>query len=621
MLNIPAQVERSFRMDHCYKNIRIHFPKGEREDICNNLIVKDSVSFKESLCSQDSLKFGLCEASVFECETVGVGNIKDAEIEVYCEIECSPDVSGVVWRPDIQKYVYPLPYGTFIISESKRQADLNHRKIVAYSGITVQNTSFAPSCKYMGTYTPFEINDVYAFDTETAKNYVLTEAGGVFQYDTFKRMCARLNAPVVDDITLERDYGDISYRGLSYGTIWFSHQTYAYVVFGGDGFAQNNNNLYYAEFSDLDVTNDEIVDWLVDGFEEAYQAGYLTEDEYLSIRPKALAWLENYRSPDSLFPISLEPCVIWDGKSFTQEGVTLTTAYYTSMRNGFWIYPKNSCGNNTYDSNRYAKLLRPYRMQIVYGEVEDRTTLTLDLRNQNDYLIKKATSNYFGMLSLTQDRMAATNSDDRTGYALKPFEEDYYNEVLNGSFEFQGIFGKVGRNNKVEYINLKRQFGLNPDTDLYPSMDLHPQGVTGGILLPEGYQSCWYDDEFTKPYGAVKCDYKNSNNEDCSYTYYISGYDQGTPTDTYLTYDLSTNYLIRNGVWSQTAIRNICAKIAENISSVQYVPVEYVGQGLPYVEAGDTFEILTKSNDSITTIVLNRTITGEQTLTDSYKSV
>ena len=50
------------------------------------------------------------------------------------------------------------------------------------------------------------------------------------------------------------------------------------------------------------------------------------------------------------------------------------------------------------------------------------------------------------------------------------------------------------------------------------------------------------------------------------------------------------------------------------------MPVDFKGRGLPYVEAGDTFEILTRSGDSITTIVLNKTTTGEQTLTDNYKS-
>jgi hypothetical protein len=50
------------------------------------------------------------------------------------------------------------------------------------------------------------------------------------------------------------------------------------------------------------------------------------------------------------------------------------------------------------------------------------------------------------------------------------------------------------------------------------------------------------------------------------------------------------------------------------------MPVDFVGRGLPYVEAGDTFEVLTKLNDSITTIVLNRTLTGDQTLKDQYKS-
>ena len=68
-------------------------------------------------------------------------------------------------------------------------------------------------------------------------------------------------------------------------------------------------------------------------------------------------------------------------------------------------------------------------------------------------------------------------------------------------------------------------------------------------------------------------------------------------------------------------IGQICNNIANNIENVRYMPVDFAGRGLPYVEAGDTFEILTKSNDSITTIVLNRTIKGEQTLTDEYKSV
>lgn len=134
MLSVPSEIKELLHQDTCEKNIRIHFPNGERSDICNDLIVMGSVSFKESLCSQNELKFGLCEASVFECETVGVGNIKGASIEVACEVVCPATVSGAEWKIDLQKYVYSIPYGAFTVAEAVRQADMQHRRIVAYGG-------------------------------------------------------------------------------------------------------------------------------------------------------------------------------------------------------------------------------------------------------------------------------------------------------------------------------------------------------------------------------------------------------------------------------------------------------------------------------------------------------
>ena len=131
MLTIPSEIKDLLHQDTCEKNIRIHFPNGERTDVCNDMIVQDSVSFTESLCSQNELKFGLCEASIFECETVGVGNIKGATIEVYCEVVCPASVTGAEWKIDLQKYVYPIPYGSFTVDSAVRQADMAHRRIVA----------------------------------------------------------------------------------------------------------------------------------------------------------------------------------------------------------------------------------------------------------------------------------------------------------------------------------------------------------------------------------------------------------------------------------------------------------------------------------------------------------
>lgn len=66
MINVPLEVRKLFENDSVKKNFRCHFIHGEDDDIVNDRIVADSVSFTESLCSRDSLKYGLCEASTIE---------------------------------------------------------------------------------------------------------------------------------------------------------------------------------------------------------------------------------------------------------------------------------------------------------------------------------------------------------------------------------------------------------------------------------------------------------------------------------------------------------------------------------------------------------------------------
>lgn len=86
MLNIPEEVKTLYRQPGADKNLRIHFPNGEHEDITNDNLISESFSFEESICSQDTLKFGLCEAGMVEFETIGVGNIKGCEIDVSMEV-------------------------------------------------------------------------------------------------------------------------------------------------------------------------------------------------------------------------------------------------------------------------------------------------------------------------------------------------------------------------------------------------------------------------------------------------------------------------------------------------------------------------------------------------------
>lgn len=114
MVIIPKSIQDSMLADAVKYNIRLHFPNAERTDICNNQIVEGSAKFTESLCSQDSLKFGLCESPTFECETVGVGNIANREIDIIYEILCDANITGAEFKTDIQKFVFPIPMGRFL---------------------------------------------------------------------------------------------------------------------------------------------------------------------------------------------------------------------------------------------------------------------------------------------------------------------------------------------------------------------------------------------------------------------------------------------------------------------------------------------------------------------------
>lgn len=107
MIDIPDNVKQLFKRDSVKKNLRIHFPNGEHDDINNDHIIQESAKFTESLCSRDSLKFGLCERSVFECDLHGIRDIKGSTIEPEIEI----DVSSIGEYAD-DVFVLPNAYQT-----------------------------------------------------------------------------------------------------------------------------------------------------------------------------------------------------------------------------------------------------------------------------------------------------------------------------------------------------------------------------------------------------------------------------------------------------------------------------------------------------------------------------
>lgn len=596
MITVPDEIKTLLHDDHCWKNIRIHFPNGERTDICNDLIVKDTVSFTESLCSQNTLKFGLCEASVFECEVVGVGNVKGATIEVFCEVECDASASGAEWKVDIQRYIYSIPYGTFLIESCQRQADMIHRKIQAYSllnSLTFKfnklqrgkalhvNTNLAPFSQNIMAFISENVQDNAFNLTETEMTKTLHQAtvrvgeSGALGWEYTDRTYYMVRYKIENNIS------DYLYRlKFDAGRCESGPATYGFAQF----ITSRNPSNFLAFTAFPRIPFKEYLEPTGGGGIPGMDDVVISKDHYLGYE-----YIYPYMSMTNATDISNFFTEHQDA-SFTYHGVYLFATY--KMHGVFSRYDPISGSTEVV-----------YTWDEEYCDKDDihivRYTPTNDLRYPFDRTLVEALGKY----------------------VVGNVDEINLRDLFDSFIELQGLFCGMDRFNQFFVKSIKRQFRLVPETVLYPDLDLYPESVTGGKLLPNDYQSCWYDDDYMKPFGLIQVEYKNTNDEDCVASYFLTGYSTDTDPDTYQTYIISKNMIVDIYTWDEADILAICAGIENNISGVSYMPVDFVGRGLPYVEAGDTFEILTKSNDSITTIVLNRTLSGEQTLTDSYKSV
>ncbi len=143
MITLTSAEQAIVKSDSSVKSFRVHFPNGELSDLTNDDIVFESVSFQESVCSEQTFRFGCAEASVIEFETVGVQNI------VGMAIECSMTFT-------LGNDTVTIPYGVFTVDSCPRDhQNMTHRKVQALSKIRNTNEALMPqmerdklSCMY-----------------------------------------------------------------------------------------------------------------------------------------------------------------------------------------------------------------------------------------------------------------------------------------------------------------------------------------------------------------------------------------------------------------------------------------------------------------------------------------
>ena len=581
MIVIPEEIKSLFRKDSIRKNIRIHFPNGEQEDIVNDQLVEESFAFTESICSREKLKFGLCEANVVEFDCVGIKNIKGCEIEVFCEIDISSLPEEFITEygktsEDVAFPYYQIPFGVFIVDSCKRQTDMKQRKVVAY-GKEIQEEAFLNPVEYAKFKGELYCNnkDSYHFNV-FAFLYANVYKEYRSEYFQEKEMVNIENDSIIG-LNTTHTTGNLSIYTL-----------YKLIKFNGD----NQEYLYELEYESVE------------------------ENKIRETAEKILSTLKEYENflveREDVYNICEKLKEVYFLDEINGSVITLKDYHY--------LYPYMGYSGVESNSIPYVVMI-PYGVYItIYEEIEAGSVnskyFSYKIRDEEKISCHKVTG--LPSIYMTYERTAEKKNGVTRYYLSNP--EMHPRSIMEATMEFMTMFGRYGRNGEFKLFKIEDYFGLYPSETLYPSEDLFPRKANAGILTRSSYTSAWYDDELTKPYDRVSVTYKNEDGEDVyAYCAIVDEEMEGYDESKYQTYSLSDNYLVKNATFTAEQIEEILAGVAENIKNIRYMPADIELIGLPWIEAGDVITVITEDG-AIETCILRRTLTGIQSLEDNFES-
>lgn len=562
MLYIPEEVKEILKKDSIKKNLRISFPNGERADITNENIIAESMSFTESICSRDYLKFGLCEAPAIEFETVGVENIKGMEIEAAIEIDTSTmekaeitlplvdqrtkfeivimgdvdiygyrasDLSISVDAPDYEGFIMFGIVEDFVVGGDEPNIPVVSISLSKYIGVRVtisvkvNNLATELFVKYklgflrddlpypyysipLGRFIVQECPrkaDLFEQRQVTAYGMSFDSLSNLNSIEKAKRNveCTRKTPYRIDaeKYVYSSLLGDFEIPGATYNTFYNSSGS-------SSGGHQWGDDTYFKYSYNWYVFNNESDE------QELYRVKYNSKYTLETLKNAIAEYFEenhpslkdNIISKFNLYGTSEKmfyPEMIYFTPYGMQKGL---------MKGQCYLYPYSSSGLSYDDYERTLHI--PKTITIGNKELGDIVTFTL--REDKDISLE------YAILPTEPIWLEIPRKKDGSYY--KVAEQLHYPlEVIESLLELKGKFGRYGRNGKFEEVSLKDKFGFYPSETLYPYGTLFPSEANGGYITKANYISLWFDDEITKPIGKITAPFLNLDGEESVAEYEI----------------------------------------------------------------------------------------------------
>lgn len=639
MLNVPSEIQAVIKNDATLKNFRVHFPNGERADITNENIVYESVSFTESVCSNDVFRFGLAEASVIEFETVGVENIIDKTIECSMEFKVPANLQGTYgeW--------YSIPYGTFIVDKCPRNHnDVTHRRVIGYSllknnlssptfmqnRLSIKPEIFVP----ISSMSAYLTNNISEFEEYSPGEYT----GGAYFVGTGLLYDKNKYAYLLDFYdetgTVEKGaeirtafYADIS-EIKGYKLEFEEAGETSYENMGMEVVKLLNNlelDLTYNESGKKNYSNNE------DVLRKTNPMLFAPVDRREDITTDTTNYI--FYQPFNFETNKFIPVYYEDSKRYT-----IQFGWFKGLNDGspfkVCLYKQRALNDNVYD--RIGEILiegfkangtlKCYRStgQNEFGNLRIKSTLLID----NAYAYKKP-------------------SIPKTFYSkMYAFSNAFSNrDLLNGMAELNGAFVHSERDGSLsmESLNNETPYQLTlsdiENSVWWDEYDVNPIGtirytftnpdtgqIANGEYVIDQNSKSVYDLTGNKMLESINftvlkaTSYSKMTNKNIFYKY--AGDESGFKKD-YFYYHNGSRWVEGGYYESITSIVNFVLDkfFVPHINAVNFTPVEMDIRGLPFLEAGDAFTLTLNDGTVLNSYILNHIFDGVQRITENVTSV
>lgn len=579
MLNIPEVIKELFLQDGIRKNFRVHFPNGERADLVNKDIIEESVRFTESTCSQQTLRFGLTEASVIEFECVGVENIAGMTIECAIEIDVSSlkraDREAYGTRTDDVPFLhYAVPYGVFVVDKCPRQADMKRRKVTGYTEAGVAGISVGIAGKNrtlrISVESLIEASWLREEDFEDGQQYTDYKVNGG----------ANANGILAE-----------LWPGSGYD---LDQKICRFILDAEDKDARIA--VYLKESDPIDLS---ITDALMTRLMASIPAGYVRDPSNAAITIASNSAQAFYGLAGGLYTTATLRVVSATARTISYPLMLKDNAINVidlKQLRALPIYgtaiPDANIVNLFLDIRTITSLPPYYFWTSAAAAVPVDCSDILPLTITRDVTIK--------VKRMDDGGGAQEFNVNATGEVTLPSLGLYYaflddtelRDLLGAALEVRGSFGSVQRNGKTVENVLNRN--------------------NQAALSLSSIESVWYDEGATTPPGAVLFKYQNQTEEFTGELVFRDG-----PT-----YDMTGNKALADAVdRSQAAIVTaITDRFPQNTQAAFYTPADIKMKGLPWLKDGDAIRIELEDGETVDTYILRHTISGVQHLVDDIEA-